>query len=93
MKQDTYIELQAKIEKAIKEQNHFWWGCEIGIAYGKRVDTIRTNEEERVTAKDFKPIVRVKYGSPYANQPKEGKIIKWYDQTAKEVLTKAGLKY
>lgn len=72
-------EIQAKIDKALREDNHFWWGCVIGIAYGKRVDTIRVNEKEQPTAADFIPVVRVKYLSPYDSTVKS-RIVKWYNK-------------
>ena len=77
------IEVQSKIDTALREYNHFWWGCVIGIAYGTRVDTIRVNEKEEPTATDFIPIARVKYLSPYDDKVKS-RIVKWYDKTYKK---------
>jgi hypothetical protein len=88
MKSYNVEHLNKKINDAINEQNHFWWGCVIGIKYGSlrvmRVDKIEEpsycvdTEEER--NKTFMPIVRVKYGSPYKDREKTGHIVKWYSQ-------------
>lgn len=80
--------LQKRIDKAINEQNPYWWGCVIGLQYGKisalRVDKddepaycIDSDEERENT---FKPIVQVKYGSPYKGDEPKGHIVKWYDE-------------
>jgi hypothetical protein len=86
----TYNEAQLTkwINEAIREQNHFWWGCVIGFQYGrlslKRVDEDEelsycvNTEEER--ANTFMPIVRVKYGSPYEGMSKTGHIVSWYNE-------------
>lgn len=83
----NYAGLQREIDKALREANHFWWGCVIGIAYGSRVDTIRINEKEEPTANDFVPVVRVKYLSPYDSNVKS-RVVKWYDKNVKSEYLK-----
>ena len=78
LKEDLLTEgdLHQKIGKCIQERNYFWWGCIIGIQYGK-LSTIRCNENEEPDGSEFIKIVRVKYSSPY--KPYEhGEVIKWY---------------
>jgi hypothetical protein len=80
--------LERLIDKAINQQNHFWYGCVIGLQYGvifwKNVDKneelqycVDTEEQREDT---FKPIVRVKFGSPYKDGEPKGHIVKWYDE-------------
>lgn len=80
--------IKSEINKALREANHFWWGCVIGIAYGRRVDAIRVNEREEPIATDFIPIVRVKYLSPYDNKVKS-RIVKFYKSEYKAVIKNA----
>jgi hypothetical protein len=78
--------LKRLIDEAINEQNHFWWGCVIGMQYGKlSVKRVNSSEEpaycvdnEEQKARAFQPIVRVKYGSPYKGSSKVGHLVKWY---------------
>lgn len=72
-------EIQTEIDKALRQKNHFWWGCVIGIAYGSRVEAIRVSEKEELTTKDFVQIVRIKYLSPYDSKVKS-RIVKWYNK-------------
>jgi len=71
--------VESEIEKALKEKNHFWWGCVIGVAYNSRVDTVRVEkgEEYATDNNNFKPIVKLKYLSPYDEKIKS-RIVKWY---------------
>lgn len=80
--------LNSYIEEAINEQNHFWWGCVIGLQYG-RLYSIRVNEDEEPSycvdteerkANTFQPIVRVKYGSPYKGREPKGHVVSWYGE-------------
>jgi hypothetical protein len=84
----TYNEeiLAKGIQKAINEQNHFWWGCIIGLQYGS-LSSMRCNEDEEPSycvdteeerARTFMPIVKVMYGSPYKSMSKTGHLVKWY---------------
>jgi len=90
MKPYNEAELQKEINEAIREQNHFWWGCVIGLQYGK-ISVKRVEEDEELSycvntveeiANAFQPIVRVKYGSPYEGKgwSKTGRLVKWYDR-------------
>jgi hypothetical protein len=80
--------LKRLINEAVKEQNHFWWGCVIGMQYGKlSVKRVGQDEElaycvdtEEAKAKTFMPIVRVKYGSPYKGQSIIGHVVCWYSK-------------
>jgi len=78
--------LNKAINKAINEQNHFWWGCVIGLQYGS-LYSVRCNEDDGFSVgvkpdtdkRDiFMPIVKVKYGCPYNN--KIGCIHSWFDE-------------
>lgn len=78
--------LNKAINKAIKEQNHFWWGCLIGMQYGS-LYTVRCEKDEEPSycvdteeekADTFMPIVKVKYGSPYESMSKTGHIERWF---------------
>jgi hypothetical protein len=71
--------IESEIEKALKQKNNFWWGCLIGVAYNSRVDTVRVEkgEEYETDNNNFKPIVKVKYLSPYDEKIKS-RIVKWY---------------
>lgn len=71
--------IENEIAKALKEKNNFWWGCLIGVAYNSRVDTVRVEkgEEYETDNNNFKPIVKVKYLSPYDEKIK-ARIVKWY---------------
>jgi len=80
--------LEQEIHKAIHEQNHFWWGCIIGMQYGK-LSLQRVSEDEELSycvdteeqkEKTFQPIVRIKYGSPYEGDEKVGHLVSWYDE-------------
>lgn len=80
--------LQKHIDKVINEQNHFWFGCVIGLRYGI-LCSIRVSENEELSygvnseeelQKTFQPIVRVKYGSPYEGQEKKGYLVNWFDE-------------
>jgi hypothetical protein len=81
-------QLQKLISEAINEQNHFWWGCVIGLQYGKlSVNRVGETEElsycvntEEQRQNSFQPIVRVKYGSPYEGREKVGHVVSWYDE-------------
>lgn len=82
MKQLNYSDitktvLNTKIYKCLNEVNMFWWGCVLGLQYGK-IDTIRVSENEQPNDHGFTPIVRIKYSSAYENNP--GKIVLWYDK-------------
>ena len=88
MKPYNEKQLDNEINKAIHEQNHFWWGCVIGMQYGK-LSLQRVDEDEELSycvdseedkAKTFQPIVRIKYGSPYDGDEKIGNIVSWYDE-------------
>ena len=78
--------LQKEIDKAINEQNYFWFGCVIGMQYGKlysiRVDKDEDLQEcvdtEEQREQTFKPIVLVKYSSAYDDS--KGYVVKWYDE-------------
>lgn len=85
--------LNKAISKAINEKNYFWFGCVIGMQYGSlhsiRVDgdeelsyCVDTEEERENT---FKPIVLVKYGSPYKDREPKGHIVKWYAENKEPV--------
>lgn len=71
--------IETGIEKALKEKNNFWWGCIIGVSYNSRIDIIRVEkgEEYETDNNNFKPIVKVKYLSPYDEKVKS-RIVKWY---------------
>ena len=86
--------LQQLIKYAINEQNHFWFGCVIGMQYGS-LHLIRVDEDEEPSycvdteeerERTFKPIVRVKYGSPYKDREPKGHIVKWYDEVNHEAV-------
>ena len=87
MKAYNEEQLQSLINEAIHEQNHFWWGCIIGLQYGKlSINRVSENEElsycvdnEEQRQNSYQPIVRIKYGSPYEGREKVGYLVKWYD--------------
>ena len=93
----TYDEVQLTkwINEAIHEQNHFWWGCVIGLQYGKlSMQRVDSDEElsycvdnEEAQARTFMPIVMVKLGSPYVGEQwsKTGHIVKWYAENHEPV--------
>lgn len=88
MKKYNEQELFKLIYKAINERNHFWWGCIIGLQYGK-LSILRVNKDdilsycvdtEEQKEYSFHPIVRVKYGSPYKGMDKTGHIVNWFNE-------------
>jgi hypothetical protein len=93
MKTYNEIWLTKLINESINEQNHFWWGCVIGMQYGK-LSVKRVSEEEVLSycvdteadrANTFMPIVRVMYGSPYKGHKKTGHIVSWYNESHEPV--------
>lgn len=93
MKAYNETQLQNLIDEAINEQNHFWWGCVIGLQYNK-LSVIRVNRTEELfycvnseqqKASTFHPIVKVKYGSPYNDMEKTGQIVSWYNENHEPV--------
>lgn len=74
--ENLIIIIEGEINKALRSRNMFWWGCVIGISYG-RVDTVRINEGEKYSSIGFRPVVRVKFLSQYDDKVKS-RIVKWY---------------